>query len=53
VKLIILKELMLKRGLEKKSSRFFGKGTTIIVSIAKINAISTYSFLKNISLKFI
>jgi preprotein translocase subunit SecF len=42
-----------KDTIKKKSSIPFGKGTTIIASIEKMNAINTYSFLKNISLSFI
>ena len=39
--------------IRKKSSKPFGRGTTIIAIIAKINAMSTYSFLNSISFIFI
>lgn len=39
--------------IKKKSNTPFGNGTIIIASIENTKAISTYSFLKNISLMFI
>jgi len=42
-----------KESIRKKSSIPFGKGTTMIANIAKMNATKTYSFLKNRSLTLI
>ena len=42
-----------KETTKKKSSIVFGNGTIIINNIANTKTISTYSFLKNISRKFI